>query len=379
VLAATTAGAFLVVVPFGLGRDRGAASAAIPAGIVYYHTNHLGSTMLANTSGDGVTSLGFENTNYHPYGESTGSAPEFAFTGQRFLAGIGLYHFGARWYDAAMGRFLQPDPLVPEPFNPQSLNRYSYALNDPVNRVDPTGLFSTTSSMTITLPDGTRQIQTVTLSTGDVSFGFTAPGPSRAVNPNLLGDTVGRIITSLAGGLESRIGSFDVAQTAIASQGGNLQVLILNPDPDGGIKSTWGHAATHLATEDEVHSYGSGGWLRVRNLEDYLFRNRSRDVLGLELSLNAQDLATVRSGILADRARDPRYGPLGCNCTDALESGLESIGFKLGVNVTPYGLGEALIRSGRVTGINYYPATAPGAASGGGIVGDLRALWGSRQ
>jgi RHS repeat-associated protein len=226
VLAATTAGAFLVVVvvPFGLGRDRGAASAAIPAGIVYYHTNHLGSTMLANTSGDGVTSLGFENTNYHPYGESTGSAPEFAFTGQRFLAGIGLYHFGARWYDAAMGRFLQPDPLVPEPFNPQSLNRYSYALNDPVNRVDPTGLFSTTSSMTITLPDGTRQIQTVTLSTDDVSFGFTAPGPSRDVNPNLLGDTVGRIITSLPGGLESRIGSLDVAQTAIASQSGGLAI-----------------------------------------------------------------------------------------------------------------------------------------------------------
>lgn len=143
-LAATTAGAFLVVVvvPLGLGRNGGAASAAIPAGIAYYHTNHLGSTVLANTSGDGVTSLGFQNTNCRPYGESTGAAPEFAFTGQRLLAGLGLYHFGARWYDPGMGRFLQPDPIVPEPFNPQSLNRYSYVRNDPVNRVDPTGMFS---------------------------------------------------------------------------------------------------------------------------------------------------------------------------------------------------------------------------------------------
>jgi len=41
-----------------------------------------------------------------------------------------------------MGRFLQPDPLVPEPFDPQSLNRYSYVMNDPVNRIDPTGLLS---------------------------------------------------------------------------------------------------------------------------------------------------------------------------------------------------------------------------------------------
>jgi hypothetical protein len=31
---------------------------------------------------------------------------------------------------------------VPEPFNPQSLNRYSYVMNDPVNRIDPTGLTS---------------------------------------------------------------------------------------------------------------------------------------------------------------------------------------------------------------------------------------------
>jgi RHS repeat-associated protein len=51
----------------------------------------------------------------------------------------GIYDYGARWYDPELGRFLQPDSIVPEPFNPQSLNRYSYVMNDPVNRVDPTG------------------------------------------------------------------------------------------------------------------------------------------------------------------------------------------------------------------------------------------------
>jgi hypothetical protein len=39
-----------------------------------------------------------------------------------------------------MGRFLQPDPLVPEPGNPQSLNRYSYVLNNPLRYTDPTGM-----------------------------------------------------------------------------------------------------------------------------------------------------------------------------------------------------------------------------------------------
>lgn len=38
-----------------------------------------------------------------------------------------------------LGRFLQPDALVPAPGNLQTLNRYSYAINDPVNHRDPSG------------------------------------------------------------------------------------------------------------------------------------------------------------------------------------------------------------------------------------------------
>ena len=52
------------------------------------------------------------------------------FTGQRRDVGTGLYFYGARWYDPVVGRFIQADPLVPEPGNPQSLNRYSYVLNN---------------------------------------------------------------------------------------------------------------------------------------------------------------------------------------------------------------------------------------------------------
>jgi hypothetical protein len=38
-----------------------------------------------------------------------------------------------------LGRFLSADTIVPSPGNPQSLNRYSYVLNAPLNYVDPTG------------------------------------------------------------------------------------------------------------------------------------------------------------------------------------------------------------------------------------------------
>ena len=39
---------------------------------------------------------------------------------------------GARWYDPYLGRWLSPDPIVPDPANPQSLNRFSYCLNNPL-------------------------------------------------------------------------------------------------------------------------------------------------------------------------------------------------------------------------------------------------------
>jgi RHS repeat-associated protein len=60
------------------------------------------------------------------------------FTGQR-LDDTGLYYYGARYYDPTIGRFISPDSIVQSPNNPQSLNRYSYCLNNPLRYTDPTG------------------------------------------------------------------------------------------------------------------------------------------------------------------------------------------------------------------------------------------------
>ncbi len=82
---------------------------------------------------------------YFPWGakRSTTELPTpYRFTGQREESKIGLYFYNARWYDPGLGRFIQPDPLVPEPGNPQALNRYAYTLNNPLKYTDPTGLFA---------------------------------------------------------------------------------------------------------------------------------------------------------------------------------------------------------------------------------------------
>ncbi len=48
-----------------------------------------------------------------------------------------MYDYRARFYDPALGRFISADPLVPEPGNPQGLNRYAYVTNNPLRYTDP--------------------------------------------------------------------------------------------------------------------------------------------------------------------------------------------------------------------------------------------------
>ncbi len=83
---------------------------------------------------------------YYPYGASryaSGSTPTaYKFTGQRPDEATGLYFYNARYYDPALGRFTQPDTIVPAVGNPQALNRYAYALNNPLRYTDPTGRFT---------------------------------------------------------------------------------------------------------------------------------------------------------------------------------------------------------------------------------------------
>ena len=104
----------------------------------WYHADRLGSTRLM-TNAAGVEVRDYD---YQPFGEqsSTGSAAnERTFTGHIRDDSTGLLYMSARYEDPKLGRFISPDSLIPDPEEPQDINRYSYVRNNPVNNVDPTG------------------------------------------------------------------------------------------------------------------------------------------------------------------------------------------------------------------------------------------------
>jgi RHS repeat-associated protein len=115
-----------------------------PDGQFYWqHNQHLGSGYKLTSNSGTVVYRG----EFDPQGQTlleTGSTTlnSHKFTGYEKDQSTGLDYANARMYSGSRGRFTKPDPagLSAADARPQTLNRYSYVNNDPVNFVDRTGL-----------------------------------------------------------------------------------------------------------------------------------------------------------------------------------------------------------------------------------------------
>ena len=109
-------------------------------GLKYRYSDHLGSSArMADASGNEVRAI------WHaPFGAqaaSTGTAKvKYKYTGKE-QDESGLYYYGARYYDPAVGRFMSADSVIPSVYDSQALNRYAYVRNNPIRLVDPDGHF----------------------------------------------------------------------------------------------------------------------------------------------------------------------------------------------------------------------------------------------
>jgi RHS repeat-associated protein len=147
----------------------------------YNITDHLGNTRVTFTDkdGDGVIEI-FENadsnevlseSHYYPFGmqmegswmSNPGRSSKYRYNNKELNEDFGLdwYDYGARWYDASIGRWNAVDPLAEAYFG---FSTYNYVLGNPISLVDPDGtsVSSTGGAITFTGEDAVnafRQIQ----------------------------------------------------------------------------------------------------------------------------------------------------------------------------------------------------------------------------
>ncbi len=138
-------------------------------GYSYLLKDHIGSThKVVNKQGNQITAMSFDawgarrksttpdifNTPIYKTYDLFGSQGVWArlgrnidnttnrgFTGHEHFDQVGIIHMNGRIYDPEIGRFLQADPIIQDPYDTQSLNRYSYVMNNPLSYTDPSGYF----------------------------------------------------------------------------------------------------------------------------------------------------------------------------------------------------------------------------------------------
>ncbi len=179
----------------------------------YYQADHLGSLRKIT---DAVGAI-VNSYDYDSYGNIEaifeGIVNPYTYTGREFDAESGLYFYRARYYDPATGRFLAEDPIG---FGAGDANLYRYAVNNPVNFLDPSGRICLTPI----------EIAALSGAAGGAVTGFVAGGPVGALVGAGTGAAVGAIGEALAA-------SGPVAGTALGAAGAALESKILKAGKGG--------------------------------------------------------------------------------------------------------------------------------------------------
>jgi RHS repeat-associated protein len=112
--------------------------------MVYYHQDAIGSVrVVTDANGGEVRRHDFLPFGQDPPGYTNDPAESFQFAGHQRDGATGADYFGARYYTSFTERFSTPDPwrlTLKRLLAPHTLNRYTYAGNNPLRYIDPTGL-----------------------------------------------------------------------------------------------------------------------------------------------------------------------------------------------------------------------------------------------
>ena len=151
----------------------------------YFLKDHLGSVRTTVDRNGNIVG----RDDYYPFGlvmpgrslNSANPNNHYKFTGYELdnEAGLTVYHANARGYDPVLGRFLQIDPMA---MHYPSLTPYNYVSNDPINYVDPTGMYRVgavgRNSKGVLARAYRQSIATVrNIEMANTALGFTPAGP----------------------------------------------------------------------------------------------------------------------------------------------------------------------------------------------------------
>jgi RHS repeat-associated protein len=128
-------------VSYAIGLD--VLSQASSSATRYFLADGQGSTRLLIDSDGSVTAHydydAYGNLLGTPAGILTPATTILLYTGEQFDPNLGTYYLRARYYDPATGRFTQMDPFQGRVGIPQSLHKYIYVSDNPLNAIDPSG------------------------------------------------------------------------------------------------------------------------------------------------------------------------------------------------------------------------------------------------
>jgi len=281
-------------------------SVAIPA-VQWIVTDRLGTPRMVL---DQTGSLGgISRHDYLPFGEEvsagiggrttsqgyTGDSTRQHFTGYEMDSETGLNFAQARYQSPIQGRFTSVDPLGGSAgvINPQSFNRYSYVINNPVNLIDPTGMMGM-------IPDASTSWSDVADGFWGSDFGGPRPSPGRQIIENGMAGFPDRVQEEIeepsAGGLGAAGGclfSDQKSQTTESAQ--------KNKDA-----SSNNGNAEDIATDDELAKlFTNGGIVRAassyRNSEGRDSHNRLANGLVHTLHVYANEAADKTTGLYAPK------------------------------------------------------------------------------
>ena len=221
------------------------------------------------------------------------------FTDHEHLDEIELIHMNGRVYDYNLGRFLSVDPFIQEPGNSQSLNPYSYIMNNPLAGTDPTGYKSETVEMKdddklIKMDDGNTYLDQGgdSLIKVDSVTATSSNGSSTTVNMGSSGSTsdIGSQNNVAQNDSQSSQSFGDGLKNGIQSQASNMarktgEELGMDENDDGGVNAQWGNinrdedgnitqasvvCGMPCKAEAGLYSYKhSMDLIRIRNQNDY--------------------------------------------------------------------------------------------------------------